>query len=95
VHFQNTMSILFMLMGLDVTVERRGSDTRSDIDVITPDYVYIFELKVDSTAREALDQINERKYALQFEPSGKKIFKIGVNFSTEHRRVTDWLIEEQ
>jgi len=95
VHFQNTMSILFMLMGLDVTVERRGSDTRSDIDVITPDYVYILELKVDSTAREALDQINERKYALQFEPSGKKIFKIGVNFSTEHRRVTDWLIEEQ
>ena len=95
VHFQNTMSILFMLMGLDVTVERRGSDTRSDIDVITPDYVYIFELKVDSTAREALDQINERKYALQFEPSGKKIYKIGVNFSTEHRRVTDWLIEEQ
>jgi len=42
-----------------------------------------------------LDQINERKYALQFEPSGKKIYKIGVNFSTEHRRVTDWLIEEQ
>ena len=59
----------------------------------TDRYYYIIELKFDGTAREALDQINAKDYALPFAVDGHRVFKIGVNFSTEKRALVDWLVE--
>ncbi len=59
----------------------------------TPEFVYVIELKYDSTAEEALKQIEDKKYDLQFDADGRKVFKIGVSFSSETRRIEDWKIE--
>jgi len=92
-YFHNSLSLIFMLLGFYVRVERHTSNGRMDIEVETPDNVYIFECKIDKSVEEALEQIDEKGYAVPFSTSGKKIFKIGVNFSTKTRCIEKYLIE--
>ena len=93
-YFQNAMYVFFTLMGLYVEVERHTVDGRMDILVQTSDYIYIFELKIDKDADTALKQIEDKGYAKPFASDKRKLFKIGINFSTEKRKIDDWKIEE-
>ena len=93
-YFQNTLWALFKLLGLYVDVERHTTDGRMDILVQTPQFVYILELKIDQSANIALQQIEEKQYAKPFAGDGRTIYKIGVNFSSETRRVTEWRIAQ-
>ena len=94
IYFQNTLYVFFRLMGFYVDVERHTSDGRMDIVMQTPEYVYILELKMDKTADEALAQIEAKGYAKPFAGDSRRIFKIGINFSTATRRIDDWKITE-
>jgi hypothetical protein len=40
-----------------------------------------------------LRQIGDKDYALSFEGRGKKVFKIGVEFSEEKRNIGRWVVE--
>lgn len=91
-YFQNTLWALFKLLGLYVDVERHTTDGRMDILVETKDYVYILELKIDQSADVALQQIEEKQYAKPFEGDGRTIYKIGVSFSGQTRRIAEWKI---
>lgn len=62
-------------------------------NVETPNFVYIFEFKLDGTAEEALRQINEKDYAREYEADQRKLYKIGVVFSSEIGTIVDWLAE--
>lgn len=92
VHYQNVMYVIMKLMGFYTNTEYRTSDGRIDMVVETSDYVYVMEFKIDSTAQEALDQIEEKGYAESFRITGKKIFRIGANFDTRTRRLSDFII---
>lgn len=92
-NFQNAFYILVSLLGIYVDAEVRTSDGRIDIVMQTSRYVYIVELKYDSSAREALDQINAKQYALPYASDPRRLFKIGANFSSKSRRIQDWLVE--
>ena len=94
IYFQNTLYVFFRLMGFYVDVERHTSDGRMDIVMQTPEYVYILELKMDKSAEEALAQIEAKGYAKPFAGDSRRIFKIGINFSTATRRIDDWKITE-
>ena len=94
VHFQNSIYIVFKILGFHVDVEQATSQGRIDITIRTKDYIYIMELKLDKTAEEALRQIKENQYALPFQTDKRKKFLIGVNFSSETRTVESWLVEE-
>ncbi len=89
----NGLLMLMLLVGLKVQTELCTSDGRIDLFVATDRYYYIIELKLDGTAREALDQINARDYALPFAVDDRRLFKIGVEFSTEKRALVDWIAE--
>ncbi len=91
-YFQNTTYVLFKLLGLYVEVERHTSRGRMDVTVCTKDYVYIIELKVDKSADEALQQIEEKQYALPFAKDSRKLFKIGINFDSATRTIGEWKI---
>ena len=54
---------------------------------------HIMEFKLNGTAEEALQQINDKHYALPFETDGRRLFKIGVNFSAETRNIEKWIVE--
>lgn len=65
-----------------------------DCIVEVPDYVYIFEFKLDGTAAEALQQINEKGYAQPYAADTRKLYRIGASFSSEAGTVADWEVEE-
>ena len=86
------MYVMCKLMGQYVQVERHTSNGRMDIVVQTDKYVYIMELKMDATADEALKQIEDKGYAKPFAADPRQIFKIGVAFSKQTRRIEEWKI---
>lgn len=90
--FQYAMYIISALLGEYVQVERATSNGRIDLIIQTKEFVYLFELKVNADADVALRQIDEKGYARPFEGDSRKLFKIGVNFSTATRRIEDWKI---
>ena len=90
VYFQNSLMVLFRLMGFYVQVERHTSKGRMDVTIQTKDYIYILELKVDKSAAEALQQIDDKQYAAPFAADPRKLFKIGVCFSSEERGISEW-----
>lgn len=90
--FQYAMYIISALLGEYVQVERTTSNGRIDLIIRTKEFIYIFELKVNADADVALRQIDEKGYARPFEGDSRKLFKIGVNFSTATRRIEDWKI---
>ena len=94
-YFQNVIFVVFRLIGLYVEVERPTSDGRMDLIVKTPNYLYIFEFKLDKSADDALQQIEDKGYALPFATDPRRLFKIGVNFSSQHRRITEWKMVEK
>ena len=59
----------------------------------TDDYVYVFEFKRDVSAAEALKQIEEQGYAAPYSADKRKLFKIGVNFSSTERNITEWEVQ--
>ena len=63
------------------------------IAIWTKDAIYIFEFKLDGNSEEAMIQINSKNYAISYETDGRKITKIGANFSSETKNLTDWLVE--
>lgn len=89
-YFQNAFYIVTKLLGFYTEVERTISDGRIDMIVKTKDYIYIFEFKYDQNADIALQQIENKGYAQPFVTDGRKIVKIGVNFSREHRCIDEW-----
>jgi hypothetical protein len=50
------------------------------------------EFKLDGTAEEALQQINDKNYALPFATDNRKLIKVGVNFSSTTRNIDRWII---
>ena len=94
IYFQNTLSVIFKLMGLYVQVERHTSRGRMDVTIQTRDYVYVMELKVDKPADEALRQIEDKQYAAPFAADPRKLFKVGVCFGSESKGIDEWKVVE-
>lgn len=93
-HYENVLFIVFKLVGFYTQVEYHTSKGRIDLVLQTDKFIYVIEFKLDGTAEEALQQIHEKHYALPFASDRRKLFKIGVNFSTETRNIEKWIVEE-
>ena len=93
-NLHNAIYILLTLIGTETETEVRTSHGRIDLVVKTRDYIYIIELKFDKTAEEAMAQIREKEYDLPYRNDGRRIFRIGINFSSATRHLDEPLIEE-
>ncbi len=92
-HYHYTLYLIFRLLSCYTTfTEKENSRGRADIIVETADYVYIFEFKLDGTAAEALKQIDDKGYAEPYAADSRKLFKIGVGFSSEKKNITEWSV---
>jgi hypothetical protein len=92
-YYQTIFHIIFCLVGADCRSEVRLADGRIDSLVETRDFVYCFEFKLNGSAKEALEQINTKEYLLPWTGSGKKLFKVGVNFDMKNRVIVEWVVE--
>ena len=59
--------------------------------MITEDYIYAFEFKLDKSAEFALQQIEEKGYLAPYAASPKTKIAIGINFSKENKCVDSYL----
>jgi hypothetical protein len=91
-HYQNVLFIVTKLMGFYVKAEYHTSEGRIDLVLQTDDYTYVMEFKLDGTAEEAMQQINDKNYALPFANNNRKLVKVGVNFSSKTRNIEHWVI---
>ena len=90
-YFQYTFYLIMRLISVyTVYTEKVQSQGRVDCIVETPQYVYIFEFKLDGTADEALQQIEEKGYAREYDSDKRQIFKIGASFSSETGTIGEW-----
>ena len=92
--FQTVFYLIFNLMGAYMRVEEDSAIGRADAVVYMPDAVFVFELKYDGSAEEAIKQIDDKGYLIPYSADGKRLYKIGVNFSSSQRTINDWIIKE-
>ncbi len=92
-YFQNCLFLIFKMMGYHTHTEYPTSDGRTDILVETQDYIYIIEVKLDKNAEDAMQQIEDKQYAAPYAMDKRKLYKIGINFSTATRKVDGWIVK--
>ncbi len=91
--FQNVIYISLLVLGKYCRTEVHSSLGRADCIVESDDYVYIFEFKRDIAAKDALKQIEEQGYATPYAADKRKLYKIGVSFSSRERNITEWEVK--
>ena len=92
-HYQAIFYVVFTLLGQFVQAEVRSARGRADAVVQTKDAVYVFEFKLNGSAEDALKQIDERGYLIPYVLDGRRLVKVGVNFSKETRNVEKYIVE--
>ncbi len=79
--------------GAHAASEPLSSRGRADLVIIFQDKAFVIEFKCNQSADAAIDQILDKGYADKYRQSGKEIFLLGINFSTEKRNVSEWRLE--
>jgi hypothetical protein len=89
-HYHILFYFFFRMLHNEVYAEVRNAVGASDVVIKTPKYIYVVEIKIDSDADTALKQIDDKGYATPYLADGRKIIKLGVNFSTGTRTISEW-----
>ena len=92
VYFQGSLATVFRMLGLQTHVEMATSDGRIDMVVATRGFVYLFEMKRDRPAAEAMAQIEAKRYAARYGRDRRAVVKVGVGFSSKTRNIEECII---
>ena len=87
--YARCLSFLLAAHGFRFRMEDVQADGRADVIAEHPCGVYIFELKVDEPAAEALVQIKAKGYAEPYRSRGLPIWAVGLGFDSKTRQLTD------
>ena len=90
--YEYTFWLIFNMMNVYAQTQVKCLGGRIDFVVQMPDTTYVFELKVNGTAQEALDQIDSKGYALPYKTEGRKVVKVGVQFDRETMTIGEYII---
>ena len=85
--------LMFELLGCKMNVEVSHAHGRMDAVVETEKYIYIFEFKLNRSAKAAIKYIYKQKYYEPFLYKNKPIFLVGVNFTEKAKGVAHFAIE--
>lgn len=94
-HYQQMLYLMFTLLGHYTDVEVRTPDGRVDVVMRTASALYVIELKLNKNADTAMQQIELKNYPERFALCKLPIIKVGINFDSEKRTITDWKIEKE
>lgn len=92
--FQTTFWLVFTLLGAQISTEVQTATGRVDAVVQSDDTMWVMEFKYGKDAQTALRQIDDKGYLLPFRADGRKLYKVGVNFSEKKQTIDEWVIEE-
>ena len=92
--YEWTFYLIFSMLNVYVQTQVKCARGRADMVVFMPDTIYVMELKLNGTAQDALDQINDKGYALRYATDPRPVVKVGMGFSIEKRALTEYKIIE-
>lgn len=90
--YEYTFWLIFNMLNVYARTLVKCTDGRIDFVVQMPETTWVFELKVNGTAQEALDQINGKGYALPYQTEGREVVKVGVQFDRDTMTVGEYLV---
>lgn len=93
-YYHTIFYVLLRLIGMDVDAEYHTSEGSIDIVVKTTSYIYIIELKINGTAKDAIKQIEGNHYAMPFNSDARKLIKVGIGFALDTHTIDSYQIEE-
>jgi hypothetical protein len=89
-YYHRLFYFFFRMLSNEVFGEVRSVIGACDTVVFTRKHIFVFEFKIDANPQVALDQIEEKGYAIPYLTDGREVIKIGVSFSTKTRTIEDW-----
>ena len=93
--YQMLLYIIFSLLNSKIDTEVKSIIGRADVVIKTKNDIFILELKVDDTVEHALQQIDDKGYAIPYESDGRRVTKCGISISSEARNITHWRAIDQ
>ena len=91
-HFTAMLYVMFSLLSNYCFSQVRTAAGRMDILLKTATAIYVMELKMDGSVDEALQQIDDKGYTIPYEADGRKVVKVGINFSSKERTIKEWKV---
>jgi hypothetical protein len=92
-YYHTIVHLTFTLTGIYVQSEVHTANGRCDAIVQTDTHIYALEFKLDRSAGEAVRQIEEKGYLAPYAQDKRTKTAIGINFSSETRKVEDFLVK--
>ena len=94
-YYETIFYLVFSFMNRHVQTQVKTCCGRADMVMYTAKAIYVFELKMNKTAQDALAQIDEKGYMIPYSADGRKLVKCGISFSTKTRTIEEWEIKEE
>jgi hypothetical protein len=91
-HYHAIFYVVFALMGQYIDAEVQSAEGRADAVVKTKDTIYVFEFKLNGTAEEVIQQIENKGYLIPYQLDGRKLVKVGVQFSKAKRNINNYIV---
>jgi len=92
-YFHTIIYLSLSLIGYRARSELLSSRGRLDLALIFPDKVYVIEFKCNSPAKNAIEQIKEKKYADTWKNKGLKTILCAISFDTQKKQISEILFE--
>ncbi len=89
-YYQSIFFVVFKFLDAVIEAESCTNESRIDAYIRTAKAVYIFEFKLNKTARKAVRQIVDRCYYEKFQGCSQPIRLVGVNFDSSKGRLSAW-----
>jgi len=90
-YYQSLFYAILNLLGYEIDVEISTNIGRIDCTIKTDSHIYIIEFKLNGSAQDALDQIQEKKYAEKYLEDKREKILIGIEFSQDERNIKDMM----
>jgi Holliday junction resolvase-like predicted endonuclease len=94
-YYHSLLQMALSIVGIKAQSEYSTSDGRIDLVLELPKLIYIIEVKFGDKAKEALAQIEQKKYYERFLHQAKKIILLGLAFKREPKKFdVDYAMKE-
>lgn len=94
-YYETIFYLMFSFMNRHIQTQVKTCRGRADMVMYTTKAIYVFELKINKPAQEALSQMDQKGYMIPYTADGRKLVKCGISFSTETRTIEEWVIKEE
>ncbi|OQY03120.1 MAG: hypothetical protein B6I20_05710 [Bacteroidetes bacterium 4572_117] len=91
-YFHSLFFLVIKILGYNIEAEVLSIKNRIDAVVKSKNNIYIIEFKINQSAKKAIEQIKEKKYALKYTDDKRPITLLGINFDTEKKTIDDYLL---